>query len=193
MKVKIKANELIETEVQEVSLVSQGANKAPFRILKEDGADGEAIITSIHISKNGKASYEALKPLIEKMGAKSHEAREKSIVIRFTEDAKDDVSGMMLNKDVAVCFNQLDKGLYAYVNSDDFNTSMAVNNFYMHIGDAGYILKDVIYRTLDSKDTKEEAITKVSENINAYRKYITGLIKKLPEELWELDMALQSM
>ena len=194
-KVKLKVNELVDTEVSEVSLVERGANKVPFRILKADEpAETVAKITSIHISKQAKDAFQVIKPIIEKLGIVSTEKKENSVVFRFTEGgAENDASGMMLNKDVAVCFNVLDKGLYAYVNSDDFTTSIQVNNFYMHIGDAGYILKDVIYRTLDSKDSKEEAIEKVTQNINAYRKYVVGMIKKLPEELWEIDQMLSEM
>lgn len=189
--VKLKVNELVGTEVKEVSLVDRGANETPFKILKSADESDRAKITSILIRKGADEAYKAIKPIAEKLGVIGTEQGEHSVTLKFSEEAG--VSAMSIHKDVIVCFDRMEKGLNTYISTDDFDVQVKMIGFYGSLIDAGTAVREVIYKVIDTADTQDETIEKIRKNIDAYKKYVVKLIRSMPAELWELDMALYDM
>jgi len=210
MKVKVVANELLDTDIEMVSLVRHGANRAPFKILKSDDetpvsklgdklqsffslSKGEVAITAYFIRKD---AAEALLPILKSEGIDVSCAREAEgvVVVPISADAE------------ARGFVQLGDALAVAISHPlkEFSDESVVKAYADGVGMAGFApsvnlavggLADSVWTLLNSGEaegTREERVAKVDAMLASFRKYITSLAKMLPEQVFKIEAAARA-
>lgn len=210
MKVKIVANELIDTDIEMVSLVRHGANRAPFKVLKsEDGEDkpslgdklqsffslgrDDVVVTAYFIRKD---AAETLLPILKAEGIDVSAAHEASGVVVVPLAADVESKG----------FVQLGEALAIAISAPlkEFSDESVVKAYADGVGMAGFApsvnlavrgLADTVWTLLNSNEAegaREERVAKVDTMLASFRKYITSLAKMLPEQVFKVEAAARA-
>lgn len=204
-KLKIRATELQHTDVRYISLVKRGANRIPFRIIKQEKED------MIHLDLASIFKKEKPAPAPVVLGivvdsADTSEAVEKAITdAGFSIAEKMDKDGCTVYKQAesledAVAVKLSDKVLLL-VKSDafvmdvaksedtpagEFYESIRNQGFYSLIGNSSYLLQDAAYKAFRSCKSAEEASSAVGDIMGAYTNYITRLVGAIPPEVFAM-------
>lgn len=212
-KLQIKATELVEPDVDIVAMVKRGANRIPFRIMKEDkemGIDLHSIgrrlfqkqepapaVVAVLLSKS--ANAEVITAALVKAGIEADKftKTETAEAVMFTKaDAEalvkdENTQVLKLNEDVALVVTGLKKSFDGWdFESTSFKEIMSKGAFVPSICVAQDMLSRTIYNILEKADTPKEAATGIGAAVKEFSDYVTMLAKGLPESAFKADVAL---
>jgi len=210
VKVKVVANELVETDIEMVSLVKHGANRAPFRILKadEDGpaaklgeklqsffslAKGEVAVAAYFIRKD---ATEAMLPILKAQGVDVGRVTEADGVTVVTVSDASPKGFIQLGDALAVAISHPLKEFSDESIVKAYADGVGLSGFAPGVGLATRGLADAVWSLLNSSDgdegAREERIAKVDSMLASFRKYITSLSKMLPDQVLKVEAAARS-
>lgn len=204
---KIKAHELVDTDVQLVSLVKRGANRIPFRIVKEDDnmidlhkigkslfrkADPKPEIVAAIVQKG--ADLDKVAALFKAAGldVKSFQKSEKDGIVTIAKadyaDAQD-AAVVKMSDDVAVVVAGLKKAFSGYaITSGSFAEVLATEGFYSSVCTATEALRTTIHNVLYEAQSPSDASSSVGKAVEEFKTYLTTLIGGLPVQAFKLDV-----
>lgn len=209
-KLKVKANELVHTNADFVSLVKRGATRIPFRITKEDG---EATMDLYKIGRSlfqkAEAKPEIVAAIVQpgadiasvaslfKAAGLEPKAFTKSEKDGITTVAKDgheaavDAAVLQLTDGTALVVSGLKKSFdsYAY-NSTDFQAVMSTEGVYPSMCVAKDALGGVISNILYKSNSPGEAADLVATAIDDFKTYMVGLLGAVPVSAFKMDIAV---
>lgn len=214
MKIKVLANELIETEINAVSLVKNGANRSPFKVIKSDDeietiSLGQKIqkmfepkkpteVVAFFIRKGEEAKY---LPALEKAGFAVNCTEEDGVMLvkqagyvegefgNLFQINKD--MGFAINKDVLGLKSRLIKDFYGGLReaSEDFDENLSANSFYPGLDSAISALRSTLYACMCEAETPSDAASKASTALNSFHTYVAALVGGLPESVFKMDFS----
>lgn len=212
-KLQIKATELVDPDVDIVAMVKRGANRIPFRIMKEDkemGIDLHSIgrrlfqkqepapaVVAVLLSKS--ANAEAITAALVKAGIEADKftKTETAEAVMFTKaDAEslvkdENTQVLKLNEDVALVVTGLKKSFDGWdFESTSFKEIMSKGAFVPSICVAQDMLSRTIYNILEKADAPKEAAAGISAAVKEFSDYVTMLAKGLPESAFKADVAI---
>lgn len=207
-RLRIKANELIDTNVNFVSLVKRGANRIPFRITKEDENMLNLYDIGRRLFQKGDPKPEIVAAVIQKgadlnkiaaifksagLDPKDFWRTEKDGIITVAKsDAvqAEDTVVLKVSDDVGLVISNLKKTFdgYAY-NSTDFNVVMATEGVYPSMCVAKEALGTTIGNILHKASSPNEAAAQVGAAIDAFKDYMTMLLGSVPVQAFKADLA----
>jgi hypothetical protein len=207
--ISLKANELSETNVQIVSMVKRGANRIPFRIVKEDNEDmlnldkiaAKGFVKSeqkggvLAVIVNKTADVEAVAAALANTGLKLEKGEEGENTIVFKQEgiSEFDVGMIKLDDDVIVAVSGLQKGFSAYDwQNTDFATVFATEGFYPSLRTATDAMETTISNILYKSENKAEISTKVTKCLSDFGSLVNTLVANIPEAAVKADEALKS-
>jgi hypothetical protein len=204
MKIKVVANELVDSDIEMVSLVRHGANRCAFKLLKTDDTQtlsdklgdflhlnsGDPKITAFYIKK---AATEAVLPILKTAGfAGETQTFEGVNILKVSDGATKSV--FQLTDSVAVGIDQpvkliADEGIvkaHAVV--------VGTDGFYPGIGLATTTLDSVVWNLLNSNgdQASPDRLEKTESMLASFRKYVGTLLRVLPKEVLQVEGALRS-
>lgn len=210
----VPARELFNARVNWIALVDAGANKEPFRVVKNQSGEtpmldlekafevkknAGATIVFVGVSKD--ADLDKAKAVIEKAGFKidAQEAAKSGTIFKQAETIPADtvlfkagenivvgISGMMIEKSVTLA-----KGLQPISwEETDFGTLMAQQGAMPLISVAKQILGEAIYNIMGQAEGPAEAATAVGKAADGFKAYVLGVLKNIPKTAFKLDELL---
>ncbi|MCL4743846.1 MAG: hypothetical protein KJZ83_00375 [Burkholderiaceae bacterium] len=208
-KLQIKATELVNTDVNFVSLVKRGANRIPFRITKEDEpmldlhkigrtlfkkTDPKPAIVAAVIKKG--ADLNQVAAIFKSAGLEPKEfvkSEKDGIVTVAKADAEkaEDTVVFKVSDEVGLVISHLKKTFdsYAY-SSTDFSVVMATEGVYPSMCVAKEALGTTIGNILYKAASPAEASQQVASAIDAFKDYMTMLLGSVPVQAFKADIAV---
>ena len=201
---ELSVNELTDTRLDFVSLVKRGANRVPFRIVKEDQTDmldlqkiGERlfkqasttpIVTAALVRKG--ADLEAMKARLVKAGLTVDQLSEGENLHIFTQtDASPTDQGIIkMDDDLGLVVSGVTKAFRSYNFEDtSFGEILSTEGFYPSVGLARDVLTTTIYNAMEKAESPGEAATAITKAIDDFRGYVGTLLTSLPVHAFKAE------
>jgi hypothetical protein len=206
MKVKVVANELVDTDIEMVSLVRHGANRCPFKVLKSDEPPsfkervdeffsigrGDCSVVAFFVRKD---AAEKVLPLLKSEGIDIEKSEEADGVIAISVSDATPRGFIQLNDVLAVA---VDQPLKEFANESvvkAYAESVGLQGFAPGVDMAVRGLADGVWSLLNSTETgpRTERVAKVDTMLASFRKYITSLAKLLPEAVFKAEAVTKAV
>lgn len=216
MRVKTTLRKLTDVKVSHISLVERGANRIPFRIIKEDKTeDGNMIdlakrykaanetpaapvVVGIAMFDRGDAIMAGVKEALKAEGFSTEKAETQddgTVYFEQVPDTGEETHLIRLSDNMAVVV----KGFSAYSQqmseNADFGDQVAAQGYYEGMRVACNVFSSAVSNVLYSKDTMspEDAAAKVSEVAKKFTAYAVALTKGLPAAAFKADNAVSQL
>lgn len=214
MKVKVLANELLDSNIEFVSLVKHGAIRSPFKILKADElptgtemtvtkrlaqmftgkeTSGEAQVCAILV-KNERV--EALEPIIKDAGFSVETSVVEGPVTVFKQNGFTENLGscIALSDDVGVMLSSVVKEFYPFPMTTSFDENVAAASFFPSLHNAMDSLSETIWQVLNENGASTETAQKqVAKTVDAFGQHVKALVKTLPASVFKMEMGIRSL
>ena len=209
MKVKIVGSELVDADINFVSLVKRGANRSPFKIIKaEDISEEDTSTLKDRVSSMFGSKHETpgsvvavfvqkdhegeVKPLLAKHGFAVDDAEIADDVIMYKQEGATEGVGTLiaLNDFVGIGIDRVVKEFQPWARSDSFTENANSTAFFPGLCSAMESLKDTIHQNLYSADVKKDAKAKIKSSLASFSKYVIGMFSEVPESVFKLEKDL---
>lgn len=221
MKVKVLGTELLDANIEFVSLVKRGAIRAPWKIIKmedlddlpeieekeenwytkaakkafgnnsEPENDEKVGISAIFVQKD---ALERVLPLLKEAG---FEVDKENIdaeddVIMFKLEGFEGVGSLFaLSSEVGVATDRVVKFFDPFLSSEDFNDNIGTA-FFPSLGMAQDALGETIFNVLQSANDDDEASAGIKKALSSFSRHVNKLARALPEEVFKLEKSLKN-
>jgi hypothetical protein len=220
MKLQLVANKLDNCDVTHISLVDRGANRIPFRIIKQSTENGMLDLGKIGLNMRAakKAADEAVTSsilafVVEK-SAKLEEIKAKIVAGGFVVDKAQEM------EDGTVVFSQIDedlskvkdaivvrmsdsllavvKGFSPYQvgpEGGSFTELVKAQSFIPGLSMASQALADAISSVLYTIDplTQQDAVSKIDGVLTEFHNYVVGMAKGIPAKAFKVDRDIRAI
>ena len=203
----IEANELQGTDVSFVSLVKRGANRLPFRIVKEDNADMldlqalQQVFTKADttpqvvaaVVRKG-ADLEAAKLRLGQAGLNLDDMAENGELIVFKQPGHP-ASGssdalIKLDDDIGLVVSGLAKAFNGMnVQNTDFARAFATEAFYPSMRLANDMLGLAVGNIMQKAENASDAAALIAKAVDDFKQYVTTLATAIPSHAFKADQA----
>lgn len=207
MKIKVNATELHDADVEQVSLVKNGANRLPFRILKtEEAAEAveatqglaATIAEAFHKKEQPQISAVVMRKgwphgdaFLEKADIDISNFIEVDDLLIYKQEGFDEQAALFaLNEDLGVAVSGMAKEFRPSIGTD-FNENLRSQGFFPSLSDAHGALMDSVWASLEKAGTVDQATSDVDKAVGAFSKYVKGLVKNLPQTVFKMDALLR--
>ena len=212
VKVEVEAHELKNGEIEKISLVTHGAIRQPFKILKTEeihtdtskpgligtlskvfgqdhSKDDEDRIAALFVRKSVAQKW---LPLIRKQGfrvEKEHASLEGDILVLKQEGYSDECEGSViaLNPDVAVQLTSVSKYFDPFPASSSFSDNVAAGSFWPGMHNAMESLAETVWNVLNEADSADDAASDVAKQVKAFSNHLNNLVKELPKTVFKME------
>jgi hypothetical protein len=215
-KIHVDATRLVGCDVNRVSLVKHGANRIPFRIMKEEGedmldlqkvgrtlfhkADSAPGVVAVLVSKT--ADKEKLLPLLQAAGlnTETEEETEDAIIYKQPNAAEGKtVAVLKLSDDVALAINGLSenpvrtmKDFETYnLDSTTFTEVMNTNGFFPAVFMTMEAVCKCVSNIMDDADGPNSAKEAIIKAFDDAKNYIAGILDGVPVQAFKADTAVR--
>lgn len=208
--IDIEAHELRNGDIEKISLVTHGAIRQPFKILKTaemeapkggltntlskifgDGSseDSEKAIAALFVRKSVAAKWI---PLIKKHGfrvEKEHASLEGDILVLKQDGFDESNSGSVvaLNPDVAVQLSSVSKYFDPFPASSSFSDNVAAGSFWPGMHNAMESLAETVWNVLNESESSDTAAADVAKQIKAFSNHLNNLVAELPTTVFKME------
>lgn len=208
MKIQVKANELLDTEIELVSLVKHGAIRAPFKIVKNEdlpSPKSESLTKKIAnaFSKDPDISVAAVlvktdlvegtkQALLDSGFSLSNPTLEGGITL-FKQEGYTDTLGscIAVTDNVGVMLSEVVKEFTPFPSTGDFSENVAAASFFPSLHGAFDSLSETIWNVLNANGmSTEEAQNSVSKNVDAFAGHVKSLVAMLPSSVFKMEACL---
>lgn len=208
MKVEVEASEIRGGKIEKISLVTNGAIRAPFRILKTEeikerpaklsdklakvfgGTDDEkSKVVALFVRKSVARDW---LPLIKKHGftvSKDSAELNGDIVILKQEGFDPEVEGSIiaLNENVAIQLDSVKKFFDSFPMSESFDENVKAAAFFPGLHNAMEALAETVWNVLNGSDSPEEASDDVTKQLKAFSSHVNNLVSELPNTVFKME------
>jgi len=209
VKVQVEANELRNGNIEKISLVTNGAIRQPFKILKTEEItegtqtmgekiskffsgktdDGKAQVAAVYVRKDVAAKWV---PIIKSNGfraEKDHAALEGDVLVLKQESYDSDAAGSViaLTPDVAIQFDRVIKYFDPYPESANFDDNVKAAGFYPGMSNALSTLADTVWNVLNESEDTEEAAEMIGKQIKSFGLHVKNLVSELPSSVFKME------
>jgi hypothetical protein len=205
MQITVPANKLENVEVDYISLVARGANRVPFRIIKQEkgminlsnlksllkkSAPAKAEMYGIVLPKA--VATEAVLKAIAAAGAKVDKAEEKDGTILLQQmdgEAGDKAVVLKLSDHVAIVM----KAFHGHMgNGSDFDEILKTQGFFPGFSMATEALYTAVRNVLmdDAVKSTSDAVSKVDSALDQFHEYVVGILSEVPPTAFKVEKAV---
>jgi hypothetical protein len=212
VKVEVEAHELRNGSIEKLSLVTHGAIRQPFKIIKTEeiditqssgtssikrvlskvfgeGETAEPQVAALFVRKEVARQWI---PLIKKHGfrvEKDHASLEEDIVVLKQEGYSDDCEGSViaLNPNVAVQLVGVSKFFDPFPASSSFSDNVAAGSFWPGMHNAMESLAETVWNVLNESESPDDAVTAVGKQVKAFSSHLNNLVAELPSTVFKME------
>lgn len=201
--VTVKACELLDGDVQLISMVGRPANRIPYGLMKSEKGDNQMfdlnlanlfkseqkqaapVVTAVLVK--GEASTEMLAVLKEQgfLVDEVQKTDEGVSVYPQEHEYRGEVTLVKLTEDVALAVPMVKA-------AGSFAEMAAAHGFYPSINIATDLLQCELHRAIEKSDSPNEAATRVGELLSDFGGYMQTMVKGLPAIVFKTEQALGS-
>ena len=203
----IEANELQGTDVSFVSLVKRGANRLPFRIVKEDKADmlNLAALQQVFVKTDDTpkvvaavvrkgADLEAAKLRLDQAGLSLDDMAEEGELIVFKQPghlaAGSHDALIKLADDIGLVVSGLAKAFNGMnVEDTSFAKVFATEAFYPSMRLANEMLGVAVGNIMQKAENASDAAALIAKAVDDFKQYVTTLATAIPSHAFKADQA----
>lgn len=208
MKVKVVANELVDTDIEMVSLVRHGANRCPFKILKTDEDDRaetlgsrlqnffslareDAVVTAYYVRAD---AADKVLPVLKAEGVDVEAAETADGVTRVVVSDVPTRGLLQLTDALAVGVSHPLRDYSDESVVKAYAESIGLQQFAPGVDLALAGLAGAVWSLLNPANggVREERVAKVDSLLASFRKYVTGLARALPEQVFKVEAAAKA-
>ncbi|QIG66812.1 putative ribonuclease E/G family protein [Rhizobium phage RHph_TM16] len=208
--ITLTATELQNAHTNIVSMVKRGANRIPFRFVKEDSEEmldlnkiGQSAFAKAEVKKPGvlavivnkSADIEAVKTALKDSGLSLEKGEEGEDTIVFKQEGvkEFDVGFLKLDDNVLLGVSGLQKSFSSYNWSDtDFATIFSQQSFFPTLYQATEAFRDCVYNIMQKSEDKASISTLVSKAHSDFGQLVNTLVAAIPEAAVKADEALRA-
>ncbi len=207
---KIDANEMFDAQVQFVSLVERGANRAPIKKLKSEGTNPmiDFKIRDIFVQKNEQepgqilavlaakgTDLDALKGIMVEAELVTEHVSEIDGATVFAQKEDIELGGegqavYKISENVAVVCT-VAKEFQPFQFSTDFGTNLNANGFFPGVALAQDALREVVFTVMMDATSPDEAASAIQKAAEDLAGHLGSLTRALPETAFKLEVAVQ--
>jgi hypothetical protein len=205
MKIKVVASELVDSDIEMVSLVRHGANRCAFKILKTDEEPSikdrignflnlnseDAAITAFFIKND---ALERVLPIFKAAGFKGTPDQFEGVSILKVSNS-DTKAVFQLSESVAVGINQPVKSVADEGIVKAHAVVIGADGFYPGVHLSTTTLDSIVWNLLNSNDEnlQTDRLEKTEAMLASFRKYVGSLLQVLPKEIFKIEGALRDL
>ena len=202
---QIKANELVDTRVDFIALVKRGANRIPFRIVKQENEE------MLDLQKIGRSLFKKAEAAPEVIAAVVPAGADLEMLAKLFEDAgldstaflKTEIDGVVTlakadadkaddtvvikSGDIGLVITGLKKGFDAWSVEGGFSDAVKAQAFYPSLFTVGEVLHETVFDSLRKSSSPEEASQKIAKSVDEFKSYVTALASALPASAFYVD------
>lgn len=211
-KIEMQGSELQNVSVNFVSLVKRGANRLPFRIVKEDNSDmidlskiSRAIfkkadkgprVIAVLLNKSELITEEEITALLMDCGLGENflktEDGDNVAFLAKGEEADDTTGILKLNDNVALAVTGLKKGFSSWdYESTSFSDILASGTFYPGFCMAQDMLQSTLRNIMDAATEPGSAAELITKACDEFKSYVGVLASAIPVHAFKADVAVQ--
>lgn len=208
-KIKVEANELIGVEATHVSLVKRGANRVPFRIVKNADGKRSPLMFSFDRLFHKKADPVAPAVAAVVVSKSLSEAQAKHVVTKAGFDAsgidsgneavflfpqvEGEIEGQVLKVDdnlAIVVTGEAIKKAFEGMNfeSMDFGSVMAQEGFVPSVDLAMGMLRNTVANILSKAESRDQMVSAMEQAIDEFGEFVTALSSAVPDQAFNMQM-----
>jgi hypothetical protein len=202
MKIKMQANELKKVDIEFLSLVSRGANRSPFKVVKaEDAAQPGGMVGAVKkffaMSEPApqvvavfveKSALETTVPHLAAAGFKIEdwEALDEGAILFKQEGFADCKAVVMVKSEprVGLAVAHVAKLADTFSGDLSFDPNVSVSGFYPGMNSAIGALQAKLGTIVAEGG---DVVTKSQTELKSFSDYITQMLKALPESVWKFE------
>lgn len=214
---KIQATQLTEVEVKAISLVTHGANQAPFKVLKSEDIDSqqmEEVNMSIDIgswfTKFKSPDAEEVKlPLVATIAIKAdgenvNELKEAIKAQGFNVDDTEEVEGALImkqvdnvdvatlthyksNEDIMIGVANVVKSFDPWSSSTSFSENLQKNSFLPGLSLAAGVMQETAFEILVSADKSDDFKELLEKSVADFSAHVISLAANIPTAAFKLE------
>lgn len=209
-KLKVQCKEMTDADVQYISLVPRGANRVPFRIVKEamtmldltkvfksSAPKVEAKLVAVAVKSTAdtviaKTDIDAL-VLEQGLSVKKMETLPEVNVFCFQEDMLGDVVTVKLSEEVALLFSGVSmidtvrKGFESWGTGNDFLQNMQTNGFFPGVCMAADVLEETIRNIMWNASPGAAPTKEIAKALRDFEGYVSALLGAVPVTAFKLE------
>ena len=203
-RLQLDAQELTATEVDFVSLVKRGANRLPFRIVKEDTedmldlarltrvfrkADPVPVVIAAVVRKG--ADLDAARDRLARAGLALDGMAEEAelVVFRQPNATSGDEALIKLDDDLGLVVSGLAKAGDTGLGETAFGRQFQSEAFLPSMRLASGMLGSSVAGIIEKAESPTEAAAQIAEAVDDFKAYVTGLAAALPQQALKADLA----
>jgi hypothetical protein len=203
-KLLLEAHELTNAEVDFVSLVKRGANRIPFRIVKEDTSDmldlhkigrklfkqADPVPTVVAAVVRKGADLEAVKARLIEAGLSVEHVTEKDGVLVFAQPNVEafDEGVVKLDDDVGLVVSGIAKAFESFNFVDtEFGKVFATEAFYPSLHMAKDMLTYTVGNIMSKAESPGAAAEAIAKAVDDFKAYVTALAAKIPQHAFKAE------
>jgi hypothetical protein len=204
-KLLLEAHELTDADVDFVSLVKRGANRIPFRIVKEDTSDmldlhkigrrlfkqADPVPTVVAAVVRKGADLEAVKARLIEAGLSVEHVTEQDGVLVFAQPNAEafDEGVVKLDDDVGLVVSGIAKAFESFNFVDtEFGKVFATEAFYPSLHMAKDMLTYTVGNIMSKAESPGAAAEAIAKAVDDFKAYITALAAKIPQHAFKADV-----
>jgi hypothetical protein len=205
MKIKVKAGEMTEANVDWISLVNNPANKIPFKVIKEqenkmidldalrlvkkdEGSiepDYSPVVTAIYTNES---DLEAKEQVLKDSGFSVEDKEVKEGIVVFKQEGYDPKdNGVTVSLKEFAVSAKVKKSFSSWSESTNFTEIMAQEGVFNGLYEAGSAVNKALSNILYSVEDKETAAKKLKSVLSDYQAYVLSLVENLPVTAFKLE------
>lgn len=210
-KLTITANELVGTDADFVSLVKKGANRIPFRIIKEDQTDmidlhsiaktalaksaapTKPAVLAVVVAKTD--NMDSIKAALVAAGLSVEKAEEKDGITVFKQEGVSDANPqtMKLNDEVALIVTGMQKGFESWDwQSTSLKDMFSTEGFYPSMWLGLDLLGATFGNIMQKAENPAEAKEQLSKAVDEFKSWLESLSGSIPEHAFKAEQLLKA-
>lgn len=204
--VTVEATELLEPDVQFISLVKRGANRIPFRITKSENDSminldlsrifkREKPPTVLAVIVNKAEVTDEVASIVKEAGFSIESpVKQDGCTIFKQHDSLDGAHAVKLNEDVAILMREDSLELPVAKAEEswakEFYESMQCDGFYAAVGPATSYMQSTLSYALYKAESPEAAKKAAAEILGAYTDYTMSMVGAIPASAFKMAEAV---
>jgi len=218
-RVVFEANRLTNVDVNFVALVKRGANRIPFRIMKQEGEEmidlgklGRTLfrkaeapaIAAVLVSKS--ADLDKVAAVLTKAGLDTSKRQDADETVSFMQAVEPAAGAVVLklDRDIALLINGIDKSTLPAVKarkdfddyqepSEVFSENLAVDGFFPGMWMAVDVLGTTLCKIMCEADEPGAARAQIEGAIDEFRSFVGGLVASIPIRAFKAEAAVRTV
>jgi hypothetical protein len=201
-KVEVTAQELVDADVQFISLVKRGANRIPFRICKKDESD---MINLSGIFRKQEAPSPSVISAVVRKGADLEEQKDRLSKLGLSVEKMEEVEGgylfkqddakgvdetvLKVDEDLALVVTGITKAFDDLnLESSSFAEVFATEAYRPSVGMALSMLDNTVQNIMQKADSPNDASDRIAKAVDEFKAYVVGLTSAIPTTAFKADV-----